>query len=102
MIKNKKLAPASLAFLCLGAMAVNAQNREPTIAPTTAPSVVGLPPCLVSTPVNISLTDIRPFVKAGLNTLPATATIRANGDAITKAHYEDLAVSINEILDPKK
>lgn len=68
-----------------------------------APAPVGLPPGFVFTPVNISVTDIRPLVRAELKTLLATAKARGvAGDANTKAHYEDLAVRINDILDPKK
>jgi hypothetical protein len=67
-----------------------------------APAPVGLPPGFNFTPVNISLTDIRPLVRAELKTLLATAKSRAAaGDATTKAHYDDLAFRINEILDPK-
>ncbi|MES2651171.1 MAG: zinc-dependent metalloprotease [Bacteroidota bacterium] len=68
-----------------------------------APAPQGLPPGFIFTPVNISLTDIRPLVRVELKTLLATAKARtAAADAITKAHYEDLAVRINDILDPKK
>ena len=68
-----------------------------------APAPVGLPPGFVFTPVNISLTDIRPLVRVELKTLLATAKARAvAGDANTKAHYDDLAYRINEILNPKK
>jgi hypothetical protein len=68
-----------------------------------APAPVGLPPGFNFTPVNISLTDIRPLVRAELKTLLATAKARAAaGDATTKAHYDDLSFRINEILDPAK
>ena len=68
-----------------------------------APAPAGLPPGFVFTPVNISLTDIRPLVRVELKTLLATAKARAvAGDANTKAHYDDLAFRINEILNPKK
>lgn len=67
-----------------------------------APAPVGLPPGFVFTPVNISLTDIRPLIRVELKTLLATAKARAvGGDANTKAHYDDLAYRINEILNPK-
>jgi len=67
-----------------------------------APAPQGLPPGFAFTPVNISLTDIRPAVRAELKTLLATAKTRAvAGDAGTKAHYEDLSVRINNILNPK-
>lgn len=68
-----------------------------------APAPQGLPPGFTFTPINVGVTDIRPLVRAELKTLLATAKARsAAGDANTKAHYEDLAVRINEVLDPKK
>ncbi|RZK55626.1 MAG: DUF5117 domain-containing protein [Pedobacter sp.] len=67
-----------------------------------APAPV-LPPGFNFTPINVGVTDIRPLVRVELKTLVATAKARAAaGDAMTKAHYEDLASRINEILDPKK
>lgn len=55
------------------------------------------------TPINVGLSDIRPLVRAELKTLLATTKARAAaGDAITKAHYEDLNIRIKNILDPKK
>lgn len=55
------------------------------------------------TPVNVSLSDIRPLVRAELKSLLVLAKGRAvAGDALTKAHYEDLAIRIKDILDPKK
>ena len=68
-----------------------------------APAPVGLPPGFNFTPINVSVTDIRPLVRAELKTLSATSKARvAVGDAMTKAHYEDLFTRINNILDPKK
>ncbi|KQB98735.1 zinc-dependent metalloprotease [Pedobacter sp. Hv1] len=68
-----------------------------------APLPMGLPPGFSFTPVNVGVTDIRPLVRVELKTLLATAKARAvAGDAATKAHYDDLAVRINDILDPKK
>lgn len=68
-----------------------------------APAPIGLPPGFNFTPINVGVTDIRPLVRAELKTLVATAKARAAaGDAMTKAHYEDLASRINDILDPKK
>jgi len=68
-----------------------------------APAPTGLPPGFSFTPVNIGVTDIRPLVRVELKTLLATAKARAvAGDAITKAHYDDLIIRINDILDPKK
>lgn len=55
------------------------------------------------TPVNVGLSDIRPLVRAELKLLLATTKARsAAGDAISKAHYEDLNIRIKDILDPKK
>ncbi|WP_316802336.1 zinc-dependent metalloprotease [Pedobacter nototheniae] len=55
------------------------------------------------TPINVSLSDIRPLVRAELKTLLATTKARsAAGDAVSKAHYDDLNVRIKNILDPKK
>ncbi|SEA94360.1 zinc-dependent metalloprotease [Pedobacter hartonius] len=55
------------------------------------------------TPVNVSLSDIRPLVRAELKSLLTIAKARAvAGDTMTKAHYDDLAVRINDILYPKK
>lgn len=67
-----------------------------------APAPQGLPPGFTFTPVNVSLTDIRPLVRAELKTLLATAKARGlAGDEVTKAHYQDLVIRINNILDPK-
>lgn len=55
------------------------------------------------TPINVSLSDIRPIVRMELKNLLSTTKARANaGDAISKAHYDDLSVRIKNILDPKK
>ena len=68
-----------------------------------APAPTNLPPGFSFTPVNVSLTDIRPYVRAELKTLLATAKTRAvAADVTTKAHYEDLASRIDDILNPKK
>ncbi|RZL51058.1 MAG: DUF5117 domain-containing protein [Pedobacter sp.] len=68
-----------------------------------APAPVGLPPGFNFTPINVGVTDIRPLVRVELKTLSAAAKARAAaGDAMTKAHYEDLVTRINDILDPKK
>ncbi|WP_158796337.1 zinc-dependent metalloprotease [Pedobacter sp. L105] len=56
-----------------------------------------------NTPVSISLSDIRPLVRAELKSLLLTVKSRAvTGDSITKAHYDDLAIRISDILYPKK
>ncbi|RZK93266.1 MAG: DUF5117 domain-containing protein [Pedobacter sp.] len=68
-----------------------------------APAPTGLPPGFSFTPINVGVTDIRPLVRVELKTLLASAKARsAAGDAITKAHYDDLAIRINDILNPKK
>lgn len=55
------------------------------------------------TPIVVSLSDIRPLVRAELKTLLVTSRQRAAAaDVQTKAHYEDLGVRINDILNPKK
>ncbi|MBC7418080.1 MAG: zinc-dependent metalloprotease, partial [Pedobacter sp.] len=55
------------------------------------------------TPINVGLSDIRPLVRMELKSLLADTKSRANaGDAISKAHYNDLSVRIKDILDPKK
>ncbi|HMP98253.1 MAG TPA: zinc-dependent metalloprotease [Cyclobacteriaceae bacterium] len=56
------------------------------------------------TPVNLEQSDIRPIVRAELNTLrrqviAATATAP---NAITRAHLEDAKIRIDQILDPSK
>lgn len=67
-----------------------------------APAPTNLPPGFSFTPVNVSLTDIRPYVRAELKALLATAKSRAvAADVTTKAHYEDLASRIDNILNPK-
>jgi hypothetical protein len=56
-----------------------------------------------ATPVNVSFSDIRPLVRAELKSLLTLAKARSAGvDGITKAHYDDLAVRISDILYPKK
>lgn len=53
--------------------------------------------------VNIGMTDIRAFIRVELKNLLAIVKTRAvGGDSTTKAHYEDLVVRINDILNPKK
>lgn len=69
----------------------------PPNAPADALANYGL------TPVNVPLSDIRPLVRAELKSLIATAKLRAvAGDSLTKAHYDDLVIRINDILNPKK
>ncbi|RDC56903.1 DUF5117 domain-containing protein [Pedobacter chinensis] len=73
------------------------ENELPVGFPVEAAANYGL------TPVNVNLSDIRPLVRAELKTLLATTKARSvAGDAITKAHYEDLNIRIKNILDPKK
>ena len=55
------------------------------------------------TPVNVSLSDIRPLVRVELKSLLTLAKARSvAGDTLTKAHYDDLVIRINDILNPKK
>ena len=55
------------------------------------------------TPINVSLSDIRPLVRAELKSLLTLTKARAlAGDSLTKAHYDDLVIRINDILFPKK
>lgn len=55
------------------------------------------------TPINVSLSDIRPLVRAELKSLLTLTKARAlAGDSLTKAHYDDLGIRINDILFPKK
>ncbi|SDM45467.1 zinc-dependent metalloprotease [Pedobacter antarcticus] len=55
------------------------------------------------TPVVVSLSDIRPLVRAELKTLLLNSRQRAaTADVQIRAHYEDLNNRINEVLNPKK
>jgi hypothetical protein len=55
------------------------------------------------TPVDVSLSDIRPLVRAELKALVLLAKSKAvAGDTLTKAHYDDLVIRINDVLYPKK
>jgi hypothetical protein len=55
------------------------------------------------TPINVSLSDIRPLARVELKSLLALTKGRSlAGDALTKAHYADLAIRINDVLNPKK
>ena len=55
------------------------------------------------TPVDVSLSDIRPLVRAELKSLLTLAKSRSvAGDTLTKAHYDDLIIRINDVLYPKK
>ncbi|AMQ01071.1 glutaminyl-tRNA synthetase [Pedobacter cryoconitis] len=55
------------------------------------------------TPINVSLSDIRPLVRAELKSLLTLTKTRAlAGDNLTKAHYDDLVIRINAVLFPKK
>jgi len=73
------------------------ESELPVGFPVDAAASYGL------TPINISLSDIRPLVRAELKSLLVTVKARSvAGDAVTKAHYEDLGIRIKNILDPKK
>ncbi len=50
--------------------------------------------------VNMSTNDIRPLVRADLTRL-RNELRNAGGDAVTRAHYQDLVARIDAILDPK-
>jgi hypothetical protein len=52
-----------------------------------------------NTPVNVSLSDIKPMMKAELESLKAK--IPYSSDALLRAHYKELAYRINEALNPK-
>ncbi|MFD0795279.1 zinc-dependent metalloprotease [Mucilaginibacter litoreus] len=52
------------------------------------------------TPINISLSDIRPMVRAEL--VKISAGLPKSGDAIIKAHYDDLRLRIKEALNPTR
>ncbi len=52
------------------------------------------------TPINISLSDIRPMARAELKTIEAL--LPKGGDAITTAHYSDLHLRIKEALNPTR
>ena len=55
------------------------------------------------TPVSVSLSDIRPLVRAELKSLLTLARSKSvAGDTLTKAHYDDLVIRINDVLYPKK
>ena len=80
----------------LGTLMTQEMQAPPGVAPARIADF-GL------TPVNVSLSDIRPLVRAELKSLLTIAKARAvAGDAMTKAHYDDLAIRINDILNPKK
>lgn len=56
-----------------------------------------------ATPVNVAMSDIRPLVRVELKSLMTAAKAKlVAGDAVTKAHYDDLVTRINDILYPKK
>jgi hypothetical protein len=54
------------------------------------------------TPVNVSQSDIRPFVRGELNVLRGQIqnALRRNPDTATRYHLEDVVVRIDDILDP--
>lgn len=58
-------------------------------------------PFLWSTPVNVSQSDIRPFLRGQLKTLRTEAQRQASRsrDAATRYHLEDVVVRIDKILD---
>jgi len=52
------------------------------------------------TPINMTLSDIRPMVRAELKLIDAK--LPKGGDAITSAHYTDLHLRIKEALNPTR
>ncbi|MDF2432943.1 MAG: hypothetical protein JWP44_2574, partial [Mucilaginibacter sp.] len=52
------------------------------------------------TPINVTLSDIRPMVRAELKVIDAR--LPKGGDAITSAHYTDLHLRIKEALNPTR
>jgi len=52
------------------------------------------------TPVNVTLSDIRPMVRAELKVIDAK--LPKGGDALTAAHYTDLHLRIKEALNPTR
>ena len=52
------------------------------------------------TPINMTLSDIRPMVRAELKLIDAR--LPKGGDALTSAHYADLHVRIKEALNPTR
>jgi hypothetical protein len=52
---------------------------------------------------DISLSDVRPLVRSELMTAQRRLTTAARrGDAVTRAHYADLAARIDRVLNPKE
>jgi hypothetical protein len=66
--------------------------------------IPGFPPTLSAyiglTPINMTLSDIRPMVRAELKTIDAA--LPKGGDAFTKEHYTDLHARIKDILTPTR
>jgi len=64
----------------------------------------GIPPAQLAyyglTPINMTLSDIRPMVRGELTAIEAG--LPKGGDAISKAHYIDLHARIKEALNPTK
>lgn len=52
------------------------------------------------TPINISLSDIRPMVRAELSKI--STSLPKGGDALIAAHYADLRLRIKEALNPTR
>ena len=55
------------------------------------------------TPVNVSQSDIRPYIRGELETIQrqARAALSRGVDRDTRLHLQDVLVRIEEILDPK-
>ncbi len=75
-------------------------TQDMTLPPGASPDALAN---FGATPVNVSFSDIRPLVRVELKSLLTAAKARSvAGDAVTKAHYDDLVIRINDILYPKK
>jgi len=75
-------------------------TQEMEMPPKVSPDVIAN---FGATPISVALSDIRPLVRAELKSLLVTAKARSvAGDTLTRAHYDDLIIRINDILNPKK
>jgi len=75
-------------------------TQEMEMPPRVSPDVIAN---FGATPISVALSDIRPLVRAELKSLIAIARARSvSGDTLSKAHYDDLVIRINDILNPKK
>jgi len=73
---------------------LNDENRPFPGVPAAQLASYGL------TPINLTLSDIRPMVRAELKAIDSG--LPKGGDAITSAHYADLHFRIKEALNPTR